>query len=107
MLRFYSSIALLVFSLTGCVDKSRDIASPLPDSGGTDTPADTDGESSSASFDRAALMVNLVDNIFIPKGSLHRLENTNSQNLMIVEIQIGDIISEDDIERFEDDYGRA
>lgn len=66
MLRFYSSIALLVFCLTGCVDKSRDIASPLPDSGGTDTPADTDGESSSATFDRAALMVNLVDNIFIP-----------------------------------------
>ena len=47
------------------------------------------------------------DNIFIPKGSLHRLENTNSQNLMIVEIQIGDLISEDDIERIEDDYGRV
>jgi predicted lipoprotein len=66
MLRFYSSIALLVFCITGCVDKSRDIASPLPDSGGTDTPADTGGDSSSATFDRAALMVNLVDNIFIP-----------------------------------------
>ncbi len=47
------------------------------------------------------------DNIFIPKGSLHRLENTSKQNLMIVEIQIGDIISEDDIVRVEDDYGRV
>tara|TARA_B100000965_G_scaffold403643_1_gene432322 strand:+ start:1653 stop:2432 length:780 start_codon:yes stop_codon:yes gene_type:complete len=47
------------------------------------------------------------DNIFIPKGSLHRLENTHSHNLLIVEIQIGEIISEDDIERIEDDYGRV
>ena len=47
------------------------------------------------------------DNIFIPKGSLHRLENTSKQNLMIVEIQIGDIISEEDIIRIEDDYGRV
>ena len=47
------------------------------------------------------------ENIFIPLGSLHRLENTSSSNLKIVEIQIGKIISEDDIERFEDDYGRA
>ena len=47
------------------------------------------------------------DNIFIPKGSLHRLENTCNQNLMIIEIQIGKIISEEDIERVEDDYGRV
>ena len=47
------------------------------------------------------------DNIFIPKGSLHRLENTQSHNLLIVEIQIGKIISEDEIERIEDDYGRV
>ena len=47
------------------------------------------------------------DNIFIPKGSLHRLENTCNQNLMIIEIQIGNIISEEDIERVEDDYGRV
>ena len=39
--------------------------------------------------------------------SLHRLENTHSHNLLIVEIQIGEIISEDDIERIEDDYGRV
>ncbi len=47
------------------------------------------------------------DNIFIPKGSLHRLENTQTQNLKIIEIQIGTILSEDDIERLEDDYGRV
>tara|TARA_B100001540_G_scaffold276958_1_gene264162 strand:- start:14 stop:793 length:780 start_codon:yes stop_codon:yes gene_type:complete len=47
------------------------------------------------------------DNIYIPKESLHRLENTGNQNLKIVEIQIGEIISEEDIIRIEDDYGRA
>ncbi len=47
------------------------------------------------------------ENIFIPQGSLHRLENDNTCNLKIIEIQIGEIISEDDIERIQDDYGRV
>ncbi len=46
------------------------------------------------------------DNIFIPQGDLHRLENIGEQVLKIIEIQIGDNISEDDIERLEDDFGR-
>ena len=46
------------------------------------------------------------DNIFIPQGDLHRLENIGKKNLTIVEIQIGEKISEDDIERLEDDFGR-
>lgn len=65
MVRFYSSIVLLVLCLTGCVDKSRDTTSPFPNGGdtGSDTPINGDG---STTFDRAALMANLVDNIFIP-----------------------------------------
>ena len=47
------------------------------------------------------------DNVYIPIKSLHRLENTGSQNLKIIEIRIGELISEDDIVRIEDDYGRA
>ena len=46
------------------------------------------------------------DNIFIPQGDLHRLENIGKDLLTIVEIQIGEKISEDDIERLEDDFGR-
>ncbi len=46
------------------------------------------------------------DNIFIPKGDLHRLENIGHNNLILVEIQIGDKILEEDIERLEDDFGR-
>ena len=47
------------------------------------------------------------ENIFIPKGDLHRLENIGDQLLTLVEIQIGNEISEDDIERIEDDFGRV
>ena len=43
---------------------------------------------------------------YIPIGSKHRLENKNSEPLHIVEIQVGDYLGEDDIQRFEDNYGR-
>ena len=46
------------------------------------------------------------DNIFIPQGDLHRLENIGNDLLTLIEIQIGEKISEDDIERLEDDFGR-
>ncbi len=46
------------------------------------------------------------DSIFIPQGDIHRLENIGNELLTLVEIQIGDKIFEEDIERFEDDYGR-
>ena len=44
--------------------------------------------------------------IDIPKGSLHRVENSGSILLLFIEVQIGDYFGEDDIERIEDDYGR-
>ena len=47
------------------------------------------------------------DNIFIPQGDLHRLENIGNNLLTVVEIQVGEKISEDDIERIEDDFGRV
>lgn len=43
----------------------------------------------------------------IPKGSLHRIENIGSDDLSFVEVQTGDYFGEDDIERIEDDFGRA
>ncbi len=48
-----------------------------------------------------------TDNIFIPQGDLHRLENIGDKILTLIEIQIGEKISEEDIERLEDDFGRA
>jgi len=43
---------------------------------------------------------------YIPKGKVHRLENTEKIDLEIIEIQTGDYLGEDDIIRLEDDYQR-
>ncbi|CAN4273082.1 {ManC} Mannose-1-phosphate guanylyltransferase [Methylophilaceae bacterium] len=44
---------------------------------------------------------------YIPLGELHRLSNPGTIPLEIIEVQSGDYLGEDDIERFEDTYGRA
>ena len=43
----------------------------------------------------------------IPLGALHRVENVGDEDLVIIEVQMGEYLGEDDIERFEDDFGRA
>lgn len=45
---------------------------------------------------------------FIPKGCIHRLENTSAlETLIISEVQLGDYFGEDDIHRYSDEYGRV
>lgn len=46
------------------------------------------------------------DSIDIPRGAKHSLQNPYDKELKIIEIQKGDYISEDDIIRYEDCYGR-
>jgi mannose-1-phosphate guanylyltransferase/mannose-6-phosphate isomerase len=43
---------------------------------------------------------------YIPIGAKHRLENRGNEPLHIVEIQVGEYLGEDDIRRYEDNYGR-
>ena len=50
--------------------------------------------------------LNLNESIFVPKGAKHRLSNKGDRNLVIIEIQIGDYLGEDDIIRYQDRYGR-
>jgi mannose-6-phosphate isomerase-like protein (cupin superfamily) len=45
--------------------------------------------------------------IDIPTGTRHRVENTGKSELVFVEVQHGTYFGEDDIVRYEDDYGRA
>ncbi len=52
------------------------------------------------------LMLEENQSTFIPLGVKHRLENTGSISLEIIEIQSGSYLGEDDIVRFEDMYGR-
>ena len=46
------------------------------------------------------------DNIFIPKGSKHRLTNKGNVNLIVIEMWYGDQLEENDIKRYEDIYER-
>lgn len=44
--------------------------------------------------------------VFIPVGGMHRA-SAGSVDLEIIEVQRGALLSEDDIERFDDDFGRV
>ncbi|MCX7816471.1 MAG: glycosyltransferase [Syntrophales bacterium] len=47
------------------------------------------------------------DAVNIPVGAWHRIQNNGKDKLVFIEVQTGDYFGEDDIERAEDDYGRA
>ena len=46
------------------------------------------------------------ESIYIPLGSKHRLSNPGKIELILIEVQSGSYVGEDDIVRFEDKYGR-
>ena len=46
------------------------------------------------------------ESTYIPLGYTHRLSNPGKDILEIIEVQSGDYLGEDDIERFDDNYGR-
>jgi mannose-6-phosphate isomerase-like protein (cupin superfamily) len=45
--------------------------------------------------------------LFIPLGARHRIENISDVDLVFIEVQTGDELDEEDIERLEDDFGRS
>tara|TARA_R110000868_G_scaffold318690_3_gene579412 strand:+ start:793 stop:2241 length:1449 start_codon:yes stop_codon:yes gene_type:complete len=47
------------------------------------------------------------ESTFVPKETPHRLSNLTTKPLVIIEVQTGSYLGEDDIVRFEDTYGRA
>ncbi len=58
---------------------------------------------------RGEEIIDLQENqsTYIPVGTRHRLENAGTEPLLIIEVQSGSYLGEDDIERFEDRYGRG
>ena len=44
---------------------------------------------------------------YIPVGNKHRLQNIGNLQLVLIEVQCGSYLGEDDIVRYEDSYGRA
>ena len=47
------------------------------------------------------------ESIFVPKGSIHRIENIYEKPVKIIEAQLGSILNENDIVRYKDIYGRV
>ena len=47
------------------------------------------------------------ESTYIPIGTIHRLENPGKIPLELIEVQSGGYLGEDDIERFDDEYGRS
>lgn len=52
-------------------------------------------------------LINTNESTFIPAGHKHRLENPGVIDLVMIEVQSGEYLGEDDIVRFEDHYGRV
>jgi mannose-6-phosphate isomerase-like protein (cupin superfamily) len=57
--------------------------------------------------DQELIPVRGGDSLDIPTGSLHRVQNPGLADLVMIEVQRGEYFGEDDIERFEDDFGRS
>ena len=52
-------------------------------------------------------LVHINESTYIPVNTKHRLENPEETLLQIIEVQNGEYLEEDDIERFDDAYGRT
>ena len=53
------------------------------------------------------IFVGTNESTFIPAGHKHRLENQGMIDLVMIEVQSGEYLGEDDIVRFDDKYGRV
>jgi len=53
------------------------------------------------------ILVKTGESLDVAVGDKHRVENSGPETLIFIETQTGDYFGEDDIERFDDDFGRA
>jgi mannose-6-phosphate isomerase-like protein (cupin superfamily) len=58
-------------------------------------------------LDDAPRRLSVGDAVDIPRGAAHRIANPGPGPLVFIEVQHGESFAEDDIERLEDDFGRA
>ena len=58
--------------------------------------------------DQSTIDLVVGEHIYIPCGAKHRLQNpSHSEPLLVIEVQLGAYLGEDDITRYQDDYGRC
>lgn len=56
--------------------------------------------------DKERLLLHPGDGVLIPQNCLHRLSNDSEEPVIVLEVQFGESLREDDIERLDDDFGR-
>jgi len=57
--------------------------------------------------DQEEILLRENESVYLPLGCVHRMENPGMIPLVLIEVQSGSYLGEDDIVRFEDTYGRA
>ena len=57
--------------------------------------------------DEKEIILGVNESAYIPAGNKHRLENKGDETIVLIEVQSGDYLGEDDIVRFDDIYGRV
>lgn len=60
----------------------------------------------SVTVDDDFFLVRANESMYIKMGQIHRLENQGLIDLVMIEVQVGEYLGEDDIVRFDDKYGR-
>lgn len=53
------------------------------------------------------ILIKANESTYIPAGHKHRLENPGVVDVVMIEVQSGEYLGEDDIVRFQDNYGRV
>jgi mannose-1-phosphate guanylyltransferase/mannose-6-phosphate isomerase len=59
-----------------------------------------------ASIGESKHLIHENESMYVPKSTVHRLENPGKVALELIEVQVGEYVGEDDIVRFDDIYGR-
>ena len=57
--------------------------------------------------DGVAQLVTENQSVYVPLGSVHRMENPGKVPMVLIEVQTGAYLGEDDIIRYEDVYARG
>ena len=57
--------------------------------------------------DAESILLSENQSVYLPLGCVHRMENPGMIPLTLIEVQSGSYLGEDDIVRYEDNYGRA
>jgi mannose-1-phosphate guanylyltransferase / mannose-6-phosphate isomerase len=57
-------------------------------------------------IDEEVKLITEGQSVYVPLGAIHRMENPGKLPMVLIEVQIGTYLGEDDIIRYEDVYAR-